>query len=77
MRRCSRGSPGTDCEPTFHLTLITRLTLPSTPATLILLANARPVPARTPDTTVTPGTERSAVSEAVEIGEKLFVAVSA
>ena len=48
-----------------------------TPLTWISLPNARPEPARTPETTCTPGTLCSASAEAIEIGEKLFVAVSA
>src|SRR5207302_2989152 len=39
--------------------------------------NALPWPARTPETTWTPGTCFSAFADAVEIGEKLSVAVTA
>ena len=59
------------------MTWITRLMSPETPLTLILPPGVRPEPARTPETTSTPGTVATASAEALEIGEKLFVAVSA
>ena len=50
---------------------------PDTPVTPILLPNALPSPARTPETTWTPGTFVSALADAIEMGEKLSVAVTA
>ena len=41
------------------------------------LPNALPSPARTPETTLTPGIFVSAFAEAIPMGEKLSVAVSA
>ncbi len=46
------------------------------PVTLILEPNAWPSPARTPETTWTPGT-RSASADALLIGVKLLVEVTA
>ena len=68
---------GTAGEPTCHFTLITLLMSAETPLTLISPPNVRPCPARTPETTSTPGTFRNSCAEAIETGEKLFVAVSA
>src|ERR1700722_13003590 len=63
------GVPG---PPAPQLTLITWPTLGSTAVTLILEPKARPSPARTPDTTWTPGTVPNASAEATLIGVKLL-----
>ena len=56
---------------------LTLLTSPSTPVSDIREPNALPAPARTPETTSTPGTPRTALAEAMLIGLKLLVAVTA
>ena len=69
--------PGVSGLPACHLTLTTLEMSGATPVTLIRLPKARPSPARTPDTTRTPGTPFSAFADAIEIGEKLSCDVSA
>src|SRR5581483_801935 len=71
------SSPGVACEPYCQLTVITLAMSPETPVTLIRLPKARPSPARTPETTETPGTFFSAFDDAAVKGEKLSLAVSA
>ena len=69
--------PGVSGPPACHLTLITFEMSGATAVTPIRLPKARPSPARTPDTTRTPGTPFSAFADAIEIGEKLSCDVSA
>ena len=68
---------GTAAEPACQSTSITLLTFRSTALTWMIFPNARPSPARMPETTFTPGTPRSASVARVGNGVKLFVAVSA
>ena len=77
-RRRSRAAPGVAALPSVHFRSITLLTVGSTAGDLDAAAERLALsPARTPLTTVTPGTPRSAFSEAVELGVNPFCDVSA
>ena len=73
----SLRSSGVRAPPDFHFTDITLPTSLLTPVTDTFEPNARPLPARTPETTSTPGAFSSAFAEAMLMGLKLSLAVSA
>jgi len=63
--------------PSFHFRSITLFAVGSIAVRPIRVPNASPSPARTPLTTSTPGTPRSACSDAIDVGVNPFCDVSA
>ena len=68
---------GVSWLPLYQLTSITFEMSGATPVSWMRLPNARPSPARTPETTRMPGTDFSAFAPAIEIGVKPSCDVSA
>ena len=68
---------GVSWLPLYQLTSITLEMSGATPVRLMRLPNALPSPARTPETTRTPGTVFSAFAPAIEIGVNPSCDVSA